>query len=60
MDNTLEQYLENALEKLEKARIQLEEGFGFCTSSEEIRILEEMIKEQTPNENFSHSTSSPG
>jgi hypothetical protein len=59
MEESKKRSLVKALEKFEEAREKIEAHMGFCRSSAEIRILEEMIKEQVPHENFSYSADQP-
>lgn len=51
MEQKLENYLEGHLQKLEIAYKKILETQGYNKETEKIRILQEMIKEQTSNEN---------
>ncbi len=51
MEKKLENYLETHLQKLELAYKKILETQGYNKETEKIRILQEMIKEQTSNEN---------
>jgi hypothetical protein len=56
MDKKLENHLETHLKKLEIAYRKILETQGYDKETEKIRILQEMIKEQTRNENTMHTT----
>ncbi len=56
MDKKLENHLEAHLKKLELAYRKILETQGYNRETEKIRILQEMIKEQTRNENTLHTT----
>lgn len=56
MDKKVETHLQLQLEKLEKAYKQVLETQGYNKETERIRILQEMIREQTRNENTLSTT----
>jgi hypothetical protein len=51
MEKKIENHLEASLQKLELAYRKILETQGYNKESEKIRILQEMIKEQTKHEN---------
>lgn len=57
MSQELEVYLEGALKKLEVAYEQVLKTKGYCEEAENIKMLQELLKEQTPYENTSYSIS---
>ncbi len=57
MSQELKEHLKKALHRFTEAREKIESSFGYCQSSEEIRVLEELIKEQRPDEDLSHTAS---
>lgn len=60
MSQQLEQYLTTALKKLEMAYDKTISTQGYSQDSEKLKILIELIKEQSQNENISHTTSKIG
>lgn len=58
MSQELEAYLEGALKKLEKAYDQIIQTKGYCQEAEDVKMLQELLKEQTPYENTNYSISS--
>ena len=56
MEKKVEIHLQLQLEKLEKAYKQVLETQGYNKETERIRILQEMIREQTRNENTMSTT----
>ena len=53
---SIEGYLRKSRKKIEEARQQIESNEGITKDSVELRMLEELIKEQLPNEDIGHST----
>jgi hypothetical protein len=52
-----EDYLEEALKKLETATRQMQETNGYNIETEKLSFLRELVREQISNENTDHSTS---
>ena len=56
MSQDLENYLKNALKKLEKAYEEIVKTQGFDQNAEKLKLLCELAREQVSNENTNHST----
>ena len=57
MKKDAETHLLEALERCNQAKNKIEETMGYCSESKTLRLLGEVIKEQFPNEDSSHSVS---
>lgn len=57
MSQDLENYLKNALAKLEKTYEEVLKTQGYCSDTEKLKLLCELTREQIKNED-SHSTAS--
>lgn len=56
MSQDLENYLKNALKKLEEATEYIVKTQGYDNNAEKLKLLCELIREQVTNENSHHST----
>ncbi len=55
MNNELENYLSEALKRLEKAYKEVLKTQGYDEQAEKLKLLAELVKEQGPHENSSHT-----
>lgn len=58
MNDEMQGYLTVSLRKLEKALEKTIQSQGYGDECEHMKMLQELIKEQMPNENTSYSVSS--
>ena len=56
MDSTAEHYLNLSLRKLEKALEEVVKTRGYTAETASLKMLQELVKEQLPNESASYTT----